>query len=137
MPSEEDVSQRLPQPSEDTTLEPFPSRPSGRRTSTALEAQESAGTVRHRPAPRTFTQIVADAHKQDFEKKRKPGAGDSDNLNNMKADGDFDDDPRNASSDEEDGDDDEADMQDVLDAEGLVRERREGQEEEEGSYFDR
>jgi len=69
--------------------------------------------------------IIADAHTQDFEKKKKPGAGDSDNVNNVQRDGDPDDDGRAGSSDE---DDDEQDTQDVLDAEALLRERR-GQSE--------
>lgn len=67
--------------------------------------------------------IVADAHTQDFEKKRRPGAGDSDNLNNMKGDGDLEeeDGPVGSSDDE---DDEEQDTRDVLDAEALLRERR-------------
>jgi hypothetical protein len=69
--------------------------------------------------------IIADAHTQDFEKKKKPGAGDSDNVNNVQRDGDPDDDGRAGSSDE---DDDEQDTQDVLDAEALLRDRR-GQSE--------
>jgi len=96
---------------------------SRRRTHTgaSLEAQESQGSsIRRRPAPaRTFTSIVANAHTQDFEKKRRPGMGDSDNLDNMKRDGD--EGEQVGSSDEED---DEQDTQDVLDAEALLRERR-------------
>jgi xenotropic and polytropic retrovirus receptor 1 len=93
-------------------------------TGATLEAQESAGSsLRRRPTrPRTFTMILADAHTQDFEKKKKPGAGDSDNVNNVERDGDPDDDGQAGSSDE---DDDEQDTQDVLDAEALLRERRE------------
>ena len=71
--------------------------------------------------------IIADAHTQDFQKKKKPGAGDSDNLDNIKRDGDPDDDGPAGSSDEDD-DDDAQDEQDVLDAEALLRERR-GQSE--------
>ncbi len=99
---------------------------SRRRTQTvgsAIEAQESgASSVRRRPQPaRTFTRMVADAHTQDFEKKRKPGAGDSDNVNNMERDGDMGHDGHGSSDEEFD---DEQDTQDVLDAEALLRERR-------------
>lgn len=78
--------------------------------------------MRRRPnVSRTFTKIVADAHTQDFEKKRKPGAGDSDNVNNRKRDGeDEEGDVRAGSSD----DDDDDDTQDMIDAEALLRERR-------------
>jgi hypothetical protein len=65
--------------------------------------------------------MVADAHTQDFEKKRKPGAGDSDNVNNMERDGDMGHDGHGSSDEEFD---DEQDTQDVLDAEALLRERR-------------
>jgi hypothetical protein len=93
-------------------------------TGATLEAQVSAGSsLRHRPPRgRTFTMILADAHTQDFEKKKKPGAGDSDSPNNIQRDGDADDNGRAASSDEDD--DDEQDTQDVLDAEALLAERR-------------
>jgi len=91
-----------------------------RRRSHTLEAQERTSS-RQRPQLRTFTQIVADAHKQDFEKKRKPGAGDSDNINNMQRDGDFDE-----ASGEVSSDDEEVDEEDLLDAEGLMVERQQG-----------
>jgi hypothetical protein len=93
-------------------------------TGATLEAQESAGSSLRRRPPhsRTFTMIIADAHTQDFEKKKKPGAGDSDNANNIERDGDPDDDGPAGSSDE---DDDEQDTQDVLDVEAFLRERRE------------
>lgn len=78
--------------------------------------------MRRRPnISRTFTRIVADAHTQDFEKKRKPGAGDSDNVNNRKMDGEGEEeDVRDESSD----DDEDDDTQDIIDAEALLRERR-------------
>src|SRR6266536_2171816 len=96
------------------------------RTGASLEAQESPGrsTMRRRPTPaRTFTRMVADAHTQDFEKKRKPGASDSDNISNRKRDSKYsgDEDDLHGSSDD---DYDEQDQQDVLDAEALLRERR-------------
>lgn len=92
-----------------------------RLRSHTLEAQVSeASSLRRRAQPpRTFTSIVADAHTQDFEKKRKPGASDSDKVNNLKRD---DDGPVGSSDDEED--DDEQDALDELDAEALLRERR-------------
>lgn len=70
---------------------------------------------------RTFTKIMADAHTQDFEKKRKPGAGDSDNVGNMERDGSPVDGERGGSSSDED---DEEDEQVVLEAQSLNRERR-------------
>jgi len=127
--SEEDFQRRQQEQDESgsaTTPQAFSTGVSRDRSHTGgtLEAQESpTSTMRRRPLPvRTFTTIVADAHTQDFEKKRKPGAGDSDNVNNMKRDGDMDEGPA-GSSDEED---DEQDTQDVLDAEALLRERRQG-----------
>jgi len=86
--------------------------------------------MRRRAPTRTFTSILANAHTQDFEKKRKPGAGDSDNVANMKRDGSFDDgdeDGRGGSSDDDEYD--EQDSQDVMDAEALLRERGAGSEE--------
>ena len=95
------------------------------RTGGALEAQEThtGSSIRRRPAAptRTFTRILAEAHTQDFEKKRKPGAGDSDNVNNMRRDGSPVSDEREHSSDEDE--DDVADEQEVLEAENLIRER--------------
>jgi hypothetical protein len=130
--SEEDFERRQQEqeaPPQATTTSAVSPALTRRRSHTGatLEAQESVGSsLRRRVQPaRTFTMIVADAHTQDFEKKRKPGAGDSDNLNNMKRDGD--DDGRAHSSDEEE--DDEQDTQDVLDAEALLRERRSGENE--------
>jgi len=88
----------------------------------ALEEQETnTSSMRPRGMTRTFTRIVADAHTQDFEKKRKPGAGDSDNVNNRKRDGEDEDGEEQAGSSDDDDDDD---TQDVLDAEALLRERR-------------
>ncbi|KAH7330491.1 EXS family-domain-containing protein [Rhexocercosporidium sp. MPI-PUGE-AT-0058] len=92
------------------------------RIGTSLEEQETwSSSMRHRPMTRTFTRIVADAHTQDFEKRRKPGAGDSDNISNRKRDDEDEDgdDPAGSSDD-----DDEDDTQDVLDAEALLRQRR-------------
>ncbi|TAQ83508.1 hypothetical protein B7494_g8168 [Chlorociboria aeruginascens] len=84
------------------------------------EAQGSGEGMRYRAPTRAFTTVLAEAHRQDFEKKRKPGAGDSDNRDNMIRDGDNgNDDDDDISSDE----DDEEDQQDVLDAEVLIRER--------------
>lgn len=106
----------------DQAQEPSPTLSRHRTRASALEAQESPGaSMRKRAGTRTFTSIIANAHTQDFEKKRKPGAGDSDNVANLKRDGNFDDeeDGRAGSSDDEDEDDD---TQDVLDAQTLLRE---------------
>jgi len=127
--SEEDFERRQEeheQPPQATATSAFSPALSRHRSHTGgtLEAQDSAGSsLRRRPQQaRTFTMIVADAHTQDFEKKRKPGAGDSDNFNNMKRDGDLDEEngPAGSSDDEYD---DEQNTQDVLDAEALLRDR--------------
>jgi xenotropic and polytropic retrovirus receptor 1 len=68
---------------------------------------EPSGGLRHRAPTRTLTSIFADAHTQDFEKKRKPGAVDSGHINNMRRGRiGSDDDGRAASSDDDDDDDD-------------------------------
>lgn len=116
----------------ETTQPSSPSLSRHRSRASALEAQDSPSAgMRRRAGTRTFTSILANAHTQDFEKKRKPGAGDSDNVANLKRDGSFDDD-----DDDEDGragssddDDEEENTQDVLDAEALLRETRAREEE--------
>jgi hypothetical protein len=122
------------EPTAPSTASPTISR--HRSHTTGLEPTESVGSsMRQRiPAPiRTFTRILADAHTQDFEKKRKPGAGDSDNVENMRRDRSSDRDARDHSSDEEEDEgDDEQDMQDVLDAENLLRQNSRRQDEEGG-----
>lgn len=126
--SQESLAARQePSPAADTTNEPTSpalSRHRSYTTTTALEAQESAGSsLRMRPSKRTFTMILADAHTQDFEKKRKPGAGDSDNSANRRMDGSPGGNGRGASSDDED--EDEQDLQDVQD---LLDDRSRNQE---------
>jgi hypothetical protein len=132
-PSQESLEGQTPSPEATGTTEetsPHLSRVPSRTT--GLEAQErpDAG-MRRRAVSRTFTSILADAHMQDFEKKRKPGAGDSDNVANLRRDESFDDDGGRAGS-SDDEEDDEQDTQDVLDAEALIRERtmRDGEEED-------
>lgn len=96
-------------------------------TSGALEAQEPSEGMRRRAGTRTFTSILANAHTQDFEKKRKPGGGDSDNVANMKRSGLSDEEQRAGSSDDEE--DDEHETQDVLDAEAYRSESEVGEGE--------
>ncbi|KAH8656589.1 SPX domain-containing protein [Tricladium varicosporioides] len=97
------------------------------RTSTMLEAGElpSSPSLRRRLTPqRTFTSIVADAHTQDFEKKRKPGVGDSGTPGNRRGDEEDGDGAGMAGAESSDSDgDDENDVQDLLDAEELLRAR--------------
>ncbi|TVY94096.1 Protein SYG1-like protein [Lachnellula willkommii] len=83
----------------------------------ALEAQDQDSEFRRRAPSRTFTRVIADAHTQDFEKKRKPGAGDGENSANRLVN----EDSRGSSDDE---DEDASDEQDMLDAQDLLRERR-------------
>jgi hypothetical protein len=92
-------------------------------TSGHLEAQVSPNDgMRRRALTSTFTSILANAHTQDFEKKRKVGPGGGDNVANLKSDGlHYYEDDRAGSTDEEDN---EQNTQDILDAEALVRGRR-------------
>lgn len=119
-------------------------------TATALEAQVTRNSsLRRRPGTftspslgRNLTKIVADAHTQDFEKKRKPGVGKEDGGNKVDGGSGGNDRERgrelsmsttgSESSSEED--DDEQRTRDVLDAHALLRERRNtvGQREGEG-----
>ncbi|RFU31537.1 hypothetical protein B7463_g4832, partial [Scytalidium lignicola] len=89
------------------------------RTSSGLEAQESPATssLRRRPGlPRTITKIMADAHTQDFEKKRKPSGAAGEGANHSPHQ-----DAAVGSSDDEDDDDDEPDLLEVRDAEMYLR----------------
>jgi hypothetical protein len=71
---------------------------------------------------RRLTRVFAEAHTQDFEKKRKPGAGDGDEPANVKKDPSTDEeDAAQNSSDEEDDDDDIEDEADAMNAEDLLR----------------
>jgi hypothetical protein len=90
-------------------------------TGTALEAQSmDGGSLRRRPTPvRTFTRVLADAHTQDFEKKRKHGKADSGNPANRGRDSEPVDDGDSAGSSDEEEDNED---QDLLDAEALIRE---------------
>jgi hypothetical protein len=87
------------------------------RTTAAEEGESAAGPssgLRHRAPTRTLTSIFAEAHTQDFEKKRKPGAGDSDNINNMRGERHgSDDDGRVASSDDEDDEEEAMHLMDI------------------------
>lgn len=100
-------------------------------TGAGLEAQTQDPAVaamrNRRPTmQRSLTRIVADAHMQDFEKRRKPGVGDSDNVMNRNADGEDEDGQEQAGSSDDDEDEDEDETQDLVDVEALLRERRQG-----------
>ena len=90
-------------------------------TATGLESQSNdGGSLRRRPTPvRTFTRVIADAHTQDFEKKRKPGSGEHDSPANRGRNAEPLDDVESAGSSD---DDEENEEQDLLDAEALIRE---------------
>jgi xenotropic and polytropic retrovirus receptor 1 len=64
------------------------SRTSATAPKAAEEGEAGPSGLRHRALNRrmTLTQIFAEAHTQDFEKKRKPSAGDSDDVNNLSRD---------------------------------------------------
>lgn len=106
-----------PEPQSTTTqtspqLTRFRSRTSATAPNAAEEGEAGPTGLRHRGLNRrmTLTQIFAEAHTQDFEKKRKPGAGDSDDVNNLAQDDSQDERDKfhgeGQSSDEEDDDDD-------------------------------
>jgi hypothetical protein len=95
-------------------------------TGATLEAQTTvgSGTIRRRlNTSQTIKNIIANAHTQDFEKRRKPGAGDSENAANRRKSGEDEEtgEQINSSDDESES---EEDILRVLDAEGLVREGR-------------
>lgn len=97
------------------------------RTSSALEAGPSHGgsSLRRRAGPArsfTFTQMVADAHMQDFEKKRRPVKGDDgEDLEGARSHGSPGSGAHGNSSDEDDDDQDEHDLLGVEEEE-LLRE---------------
>lgn len=99
------------------------------RTAAAEEGESAAGPssgLRRRAPTRTLTSMFAEAHTQDFEKKRRPGAGDSNHISNLRRQRTgSDDDGRVVSSDDED---DEEEAMHLLDAERLARKK--GREEE-------
>jgi hypothetical protein len=102
-----------------------PSLHRNRSATSAAEAGETPG-MGENTLRRRLTRVFAEAHTQDFEKKRKPGAGDSQNPANQKARGvtEEDDEVKN-SSDDDDDDDDIEDEADIMSADDLVH--REGQ----------
>ncbi|EMR84864.1 putative signal transduction protein [Botrytis cinerea BcDW1] len=85
-------------------------------TSGLSRQQTNASSARRRPQ-RTFTKVLADAHTQDFQKKKKPIA---DNAKDLDGTDENDVDMDRATSSEDD-DDDEQDAQDRLDVDNLVR----------------
>jgi hypothetical protein len=113
-----------------TTTQSSPALSRYRSRTAAAEEGDSAGApssgLRHRAPTRTLTSMFAEAHTQDFEKKRRREAGDSGVISNLRRHRTgSDDDCRVVSSDDED---DEEDAMHLLDVEGL--ERSKGREEE-------
>ena len=119
-----------------TTQATSPTLSRHRSRTSALEAQDGpTEAMRRRVGTRTFTSILANAHTQDFEKKRKPG--DSESMTTLKKGGSFEvgEHGRTGSSDDEDYEDDndeqdEQDKQDIVDAEALLRQRTAREAEE-------
>lgn len=102
--------------------EPSPGLSRRRSRTTASETGDTeSGSVRYRAPSRTLTSIVADAHTQDFEKKRKPDAADGKNWKSLH---------RNESAADEDervnSSDDDEDEQDALDNMEAAELRRSG-----------
>lgn len=101
--------------------------PERRHTATgaALESQQShTSSLRQRSGLGTLTRIFANAHTQDFEKRRKPGVGDSEHPSHIRHEGDgVEGHGGGGSSDEyedEDDEDEEQDARDVADASALL-----------------
>ena len=97
-------------------------------TGAALEAQrtnESGSTLRRRLGPiRAITRMVANAHTQDFEKKRKPGVRrESEGADQNMSDAGRSVEETRGESSSDDEDDEEQNEADVLDAQALLRER--------------
>lgn len=93
--------------------------------STALEAHPSPSesSIRRRTQPgRTFTNILANAHTQDFEKKRRGTVVDGDAAQGLDGDDSLHGDDRTGSSDEDDIDF-ELDTQDLSEIQNITRER--------------
>jgi xenotropic and polytropic retrovirus receptor 1 len=120
-----------PEETHGTTIQSSPNLSRLRsQTGTALEAQhtnESTSTLRRRLGPiRALTRIVANAHTQDFEKKRKPGTSKAESEHRLgDASGNVEADRCESSSD----DDDEQNEEDVLDAQAFLRERSRNDDE--------
>ncbi len=101
------------------------------RTTAAEEGEGPGGptsNLRRRAPTRTFTSIFAEAHTQDFEKRRKPGAGDSENAINKEMDRHDDDDDGKAGSSE---DDEEEDAMELLEGEHFKDARQKDRIDEE------
>jgi xenotropic and polytropic retrovirus receptor 1 len=112
-----------------TTTQASPALSRYRSGTTAAEEGESpagpSSGLRRRAPTRTLTSMFAEAHNQDFEKKRRPGAGNSDHTSNLRRERIGSDDCRGASSDDED---DEEDVMHLINVETLSRKK--GREEE-------
>lgn len=107
-----------------TPVEPNEASPAlGRHrthTSGLSQQQTNTSSVRRRPQ-RTFTRVLADAHTQDFQKKKRPAMDNEKDLKSPDVN-DADMSRVTSSEDEEDDDeDDEQDEQDRLDVDELVR----------------
>jgi len=112
------MANRVEQSGASTSLSPELSR-HRTRTSGAAEVRPSPSesSMRRRPqAGRTFTKILADAHTQDFEKKRKPAAADGDGSQDLDTSHSLRDDERDGSSDDED---DDHDLEELLETRSL------------------
>jgi hypothetical protein len=95
----------------------------GRRCGTIEDGQQQfSPALRQRATGFNITNVLANAHWKDFEKKRKPGAGDSDNIDNIRKDDGASDDRGSSDDDDDDTDErDERDVSDVTEAESMLR----------------
>jgi hypothetical protein len=92
------------------------------RTAALVRQASETSSIARRPA-RAFSTMLANAHTQDFEKKRKPGAEVDDGLNRRREDGSVQGGAGDSSDDDDDEDDKERDVEDVMEVEGLTRGR--------------
>lgn len=86
------------------------------QTPRLAKTQTNTSSLRRRPQ-RTFTKVLADAHTQDFQKKKRPDSGDAKKTTNN----DVDMGRVTSSEDDDDDDDDEQDAQERLEADELAR----------------
>lgn len=78
------------------------------------------------PIQRSFSKIIAEAHRQDFEKRRKPVDAETEQLEEAGGMASDDDDEGSASDDDEEGirsGGSEADSMEIRQVNGLVRDR--------------
>ena len=129
-----DASQQQESAQEEGRVHPttaFPRAQGGFSTSSSTAVASTLGTLRKRAdtsSARTFSKILADAHRQDFEKKRKgKDVDDEDQVERGHSDDDDDDDDDDE-GDEEDGRDGRGSEEEAIERHQAARLRRRGED---------